>query len=147
MGENGSPPHSSCEWIALTDLPGHSVWSYDGDRGALGYPNMQTIGGSGDLLVGYATKTDRQNAPRAPDFRIARVDTSGTIKSTKRLHGLGWGEEDVWVSLSNGCVAFPSVWDDASGPGGRYGNTGGQGVTTEGMSDVMRVTVICDELA
>ena len=35
-----------------------------------------------------------------------------------------WGEDNVWVRLSSGCVAMPFVWDHA--PGADYG-AGGDG--------------------
>ena len=83
----------------------------------------------------------------APQYRVAVVNAAGDVLMTKKIEGTGWGEDDVWVRLSNGCVAFPYVWDKA--PGGVYGNQGGlrrDGMKGwDGFSSEMKVTVLCEE--
>ena len=120
------------------------MWSYNGQTGALGYVNMQRLAGDDDFLVGYATKLKHANSDYPPlEFRVAKINGAGQTLSTKKLSGAGWGEDDVWVRLSNGCVAFPAVWDSA--PGALYGNNGADGnAGTERMSNTLRVTVLCD---
>jgi len=127
-----------CNWKYLTTLPGQSVWNYDGQRGGLGYVNLQTIGDNDDeLLVGYATNVKHQDGDhQAPTYRVAKITREGEVKSTKKLEGAGWGEDDVWARLSNGCVAFPSV--AIANPGGEYS-------PSDDGADKMRITLICDD--
>jgi len=128
----------------LPELPGRALWNYDGAHGALGFVNAQRSRGADELLIGYATRINRNggNWP-APEYRVAKVNTAGEILTTQKLQDVGWGEEDMWVRLSNGCVAFPFVWDSA--PGAEYGNNGGVGeAATARMSNSLRVTVLCD---
>jgi len=136
-----------CNWKYLTDLPGHSEWTFDGVKGGLAYVNIQHIGTAGDLLVGYATNNLHTNMDHQPlTYRLAKISKDGTIKLTKRVPpGLGWGEDDHWTSLSNGCIFFPYV--GVAGPGGKYSNGfhhSGDGLSTEG-ADRLRATVVCDD--
>jgi len=124
----------------LRELPGRSLWTYDGFSGSLGYVNAQPLTGN-EVLLGYATKIKKKDGDwPALEYRAAKVNTDGEILATKRLRGTGWGEEDMWVRLANGCIVFPFVWDSA--PGALYGNNGAGG--TERFSDELRVTVLCD---
>ena len=124
-----------CNWQYLTELPGQSAWTYDGQRGGLGYVNVQHMEGD-DFLVGYATGIDHQSH-QPPTYRVAKIRKDGAIRSSKTLEGTGWGEDDVWARLSSkGCAAFPSV--GTASPGGRYS-------PSDTGADTMRITVICDE--
>ena len=78
------------------------------------------------------------------EYRVAKVTPSGSVLATRRLKGTGWGEEDMWVHLSNGCVAFPFTWHQY--PGAVYGNNGADGAdATARFSNKIRVTVLCDQ--
>jgi len=137
-----------CQWNYLTSLPGHSVWNYNGADGALGFVNLARLGQDADdvadedehFLVGYATKVTSIGGDEHPplEFRIAKVDSDGRVLKTMRLGGegggvpSGWGEDDVWARLSNGCVAWPAAWSSA--PGARYA-----------VDSRLHVTVICEE--
>ena len=78
---------------------------------------------------------------KTPTYRVAKVSPSGEILRIKELSGTGWGEDNVWVRLANGCIAFPFVWSGA--PGADYGNNGPS--DSSGMSNKLKVTVICDD--
>jgi len=136
---------SACGFIDLVDLPGHSLWNYDGIHGALGFVNLARLGTGTDLLVGYATRIKHLNEDYPPlEYRVAKVSRSGSILATKKLEGTGWGEEDAWLALANGCVAFPFVWHEY--PGAVYGNNGADGSAgTARFSNKLRVTVVCDQ--
>jgi len=143
----GCTAASPCLFTELNNLPGVSKWNYDGSNGALGFVNMQTLGPLVDqtMLVGYATKVKHMNEDYPPlEYRIAKVSTAGEILATKKLEGTGWGEEDVFLRLTNGCVLFAFTWDSA--PGALYGNNGADGTAASArFSNKLRTTVVCDE--
>ena len=66
----------------------------------LGFVNIQPLGAlsAGTILIGYATKLKHANEDYPPlEYRVAKVSTAGEVLATKKLEGMGWGEEDVWV--------------------------------------------------
>jgi hypothetical protein len=136
-GCGGSPADADkCNLNFLTCLPGQSVWKYDGESGGLGYVNVQQMTRDDEFLVGYATNINHQNtADLALTYRLAKISKDGTVHQVKTLDTGGWGEDDKWVRLSSGCVAFPFVGTAA--PGGPYS-------TSDAGADQMRITVICD---
>lgn len=68
-------------------------------------------------------------------YRVAKISKDGTIHQTKTLVHGGWGEDDVWTRLSNGCVAFPYVG---------MANAGASYSTGMAGANKMRITVVCD---
>jgi hypothetical protein len=70
-----------------------------------------------------------------PTDALAHCCTAGTFVQAMTLATGGWGEDDVWTRLSNGCVAFPHVGIARIGSSYSTGATG---------ADTMRITVVCD---
>jgi len=139
-----------CAWLHLPELPGKSVWAYDGKAGMLGYANMQRLAAADEFLVGYATKMGANNGGggpgNAPEFRIGKINADGTVLATKTLEGTGWNEDDLWVRLaaSPGCVAFPGVWKNGSAPYAAYGNNGAPAHQRGTFSETIHITTVCD---
>jgi len=141
------PSSSNCgsqctNFTDLSGLPGAALWNYDGASGALGFVNAQRLSKENELLVGYATKISHPVSSLEPEFRVAKITTSGEVLATQRLTGTGWGEGNMWVRLSNGCIAFPFVWKGA--PGAVYGNRNQNSSDLSGFSRNLRITVLCD---
>jgi len=135
-GGGSTAASGRCTWNFLTGLPGRSVWNYDGTSGGLGYVNIEKLQRDDEFLVGYTTNINHRNTHAlALNYHVAKVTKDGTFVQAMTLATGGWGEDDVWTRLSNGCVAFPHVGIARIGSSYSTGATG---------ADTMRITVVCD---
>ena len=76
------------------------------------------------------------------EYLVQELNINGDfVGQPLRLEKAGWGEDNEWTYMENGCVVFPFTWKEGdTGPGGNFPTYGEANSTKK-----LYLTSICPE--